>query len=165
MTKRFCWRICKEVRKCPQGVTLLALSHSQIFIFLLTYVGSRAQSAPPLPAQHHPWKNCKSSVSCLCSVATTACLYLVTPVQARGQPSLGSGTCKCNEGFPAGKEQTDAELIWAQRSEFVSDYNLSLQLSVYLLVPIVMSSCLYLSVNGSLSNWIQTGKCSIAALA
>lgn len=155
-TKRFYWRMSKEVRKRPQGVTLLALSHLQIFFFLPAYVGSRAQSAPPLPA-HHLWKNCNSSDGCICSVATTACLYLVTPAQARGQPSLGSSTCKCNEGFVAGREQTDVELLWAQRSEVVSDCNLSLQFSVYLLVPIVISSCLYLSVNGSLSNWIETG--------
>lgn len=143
MSKRFYWRICKEVRKCPQGVKLLALLHSQIF-FLPAYAGSRPQSAPRFG--HITCGRAVTSDGCVCSVATTACLYLVTPVQARGQPSLGSCTSKHNKGLMVGKEQTDVKLLWAQRSEVVSDYNLSLQLSVYPLVPIVMSSCLYLSV-------------------
>jgi len=159
-TKRFYWRIRKEVRKCPQGVTLRHFRiHTFSFFFLPTW--AEGQNLHPRFRHNITCGRTNSSDVCICSVATTACLYLVTPVQ----PSLGSSTCKCNEDLLAGKEQTDVELVWAQRSEVVSDYNVSLQLSVYLLVFIAISSCLYLSVNGGLSRWIQTGKCSTAEVA
>jgi hypothetical protein len=51
MTKPYYWRICKEVRKCPQGVTFPALSHSQLFFFLW-------------PVWHSVHCRCRHNISC-----------------------------------------------------------------------------------------------------